>query len=145
MCIIVDANKMGISLADPVREEVKPIHDWLARQGGKLVYSTGSQFAKEVGRGTKQKLLAYVRAGRAKQVPVEDIEEEEKLLRKNPIVGSNDPHILALARFSGARVLYTSDKDLSADFKKKKLIDGPRGRIYTRPANAGLLTQLPCP
>ena len=125
MCIIVDANKMGIFLADPVREEVKPIHDWLARQGGKLVYSTGSQFAK--------------------QVPVEDIEEEEKLLRKNPIVGSHDPHILALARFSGARVLYTSDKDLSADFKKKKLIDGPRGKIYTRPANARLLTQLPCP
>ena len=56
MCIIVDANKMGIFLADPVREEVKPIHDWLARQGGKLVYSTGSQFAKEVGRETKQKL-----------------------------------------------------------------------------------------
>ena len=58
MCIIVDANKMGIFLADPVREKVKPIHDWLARQGGKLVYSTGSQFVKEVGRGTKQKLLA---------------------------------------------------------------------------------------
>ena len=145
MCIIVDANKMGIFLAEPAREEVKPIHDWLAKQGGKLVYSTGGQFAKEVRGTAEQKLIAYVRAGRAKQIPIEDLEQEEKLLQQNPIVQSNDIHVLALARFSGARVLYAGDKDLNADFKKKKLIDDPRGKIYTRPANAGLLTKLSCP
>ena len=37
----------------------------------------------------------------------------------------------ALAKISGARLLYSNDKDLHQDFKDKNLIDNPRGRVYS--------------
>ena len=57
---------------------------------------------------------------------------------------SDDPHVLALARTAGVRLLYTGDRDLMADFKNKELIDRPRGRVYTGAANAPLLTAVAC-
>ena len=57
---------------------------------------------------------------------------------------SNDPHILALARASGARLVYTGDGKLIADFKNKRLIDGPRGKIYTGASNVRLLNRSVC-
>lgn len=49
---------------------------------------------------------------------------------------SNDRHIIALARVSGARLLYTRDNALKRDFQNKALLGGSvRGRIYTRDDN----------
>ena len=145
MCIIVDANKMGIFLAVPVREEVAPIYDWLHRHAGKIVYSTGGKFAAEMGERTKQKLFRHAQAGRAKLIPAQEFAADEEHLQTNQFMRSDDPHVLALARFSRARVLYKSDSALIQDFKNKQLIDKPRGRVYSRPTNAGLLTALTCP
>ena len=44
---------------------------------------------------------------------------------------SNDPHIIALARLSGTRLLYSNDRALQKDFKDKNLIDRPRGTVFT--------------
>ena len=44
---------------------------------------------------------------------------------------SDDEHVIALARVSGARLLFTNDGDLQADFKNPGIINGPRGVIYT--------------
>ena len=44
---------------------------------------------------------------------------------------SNDPHIIALAQVSGARLLYSNDKALQQDFKNQDLINNPKGKIYT--------------
>ena len=44
---------------------------------------------------------------------------------------SDDPHLLALAQVSGARLLYSNDSDLQDDFKNRRLIDNPRGRVYS--------------
>lgn len=57
---------------------------------------------------------------------------------------SNDPHILALARASGARLLYTADKDLIADFKNPRIVSRPRGKVYSGAANARLLAGASC-
>ena len=49
---------------------------------------------------------------------------------------SDDPHVIALARLSGARLLYTRDNALKRDFQNKELLGGiVRGRIYTRDDN----------
>ena len=45
-------------------------------------------------------------------------------------VKSDDPHIIALAQVSGARLLYSNDKSLQQDFKNKDLINNPRGKVY---------------
>lgn len=56
-------------------------------------------------------------------------------------IRSNDPHILALARAAGVRLLYTKDGKLRSDFKDRKFIGGA---IYKGRADAGLLTEDAC-
>ena len=144
MCIIVDANRLGAFLSDPVNEDAAPVRRWLERRGGRLVYSTGGAFEQEVERHVRKKLLDYVRAGRASLIPAEQYADDEHALRDHPDLRSDDPHVLALARSTGVRLLYTADDALIADFKNKKFVDGPRGKVYSRAANAGLLTRVAC-
>ena len=143
MCIIIDANKLGSFLADPPDEDSAPVRKWLDK-GGILVYSTGSIFAGEVRGRAKRTLTDYVRAGQAKVIPKEQFMDDEISLSTRGDLRSNDPHVLALARASGARLLYTGDNDLIADFKNKQFIDKPRGKVYSGSANANLLTRSTC-
>lgn len=48
---------------------------------------------------------------------------------------SDDPHILALAVVSGARLLYSNDRLLQHDFKNLALINQPRGKVYSTLVN----------
>ncbi len=144
MCIIVDANRLGTFLSDPANEDAAPIRDWLDRRGGRIVYSTGGAFAREVGRQTRAKLFTYVQAGKAQVVSADRFADDERGLRERTDLRSDDPHVLALARWTRVRLLYTGDPDLVADFKNKRLVDGPRGKVYSSAANANLLTRAAC-
>ena len=144
MCIIVDANRLGIFLSAPITEDAVPIHEWLTKGGGKLVYSTSGQFSAEMGSLSKRRLAERYRAGRAIAIPAPEFRNDEQQLRNNSDVRSDDFHILALARYSGARILYTGDAALIQDFKNKRLIDKPRGKIYSGRQNADLLTRSAC-
>ena len=108
------------------------------------VYSTGSAFAREVGRRTRAKLLTYVRAGKAQVVSADRFADDERSLSARTDLCSDDPHVLALARWSRVRLLYTGDPGLIADFKNKRLVDSPRGKVYSSAANADLLTRGAC-
>jgi len=44
---------------------------------------------------------------------------------------SNDPHVLALARVSGARVIATDDSDLRRDVGNAKLLK-PKGKVFSK-------------
>ena len=59
---------------------------------------------------------------------VEEIEESGSFK-------SDDPHVIALAQISGARLLYSNDPDLQQDFGDKRLIDSPRGKVYSTRIN----------
>ncbi len=144
MCMIIDANRLGVFLSDQTAEDARPIHGWLNKGWGNLVYSTGGAFADEVGGRSREKLARYVQAGRATVIPAEQFEEAERQLQNNEAVRSDDPHVLALAIHSRARVLYTGDQRLIRDFKNKQLIDNPRGKIYSGARNAKLLTRSTC-
>ena len=139
MCIIVDANRLG-ALANPDDADAKPVRAWLNR-GGRIVYSTNGAFAREVGR---RALLTYVRAGKATRVPAARFADDERSLRTDADLRSDDSHVLALARAARVRLLYTGDRNLMADFTNKKFIDRPRGKIYSSAANADLLTRSAC-
>ena len=143
MCIIVDANRLGAFLAHPAGTDAALLRAWVDR-GGRIVYSTGGAFAREVGRRTRDRLLTYVRAGRATLVPRERFADDEHSLRADPDLRSDDPHVLALARATGVRLLHTGDADLMADFRNKKFLDRPRGKVYSTAANAGLLATTRC-
>ena len=143
MCIIVDASVLGKFLAEPPNEDVLPIHRWLTRRRGKLVYSTGGKFADEIVGKARERLLVYVRADMAvEEVRERELHDQEQALAAD--TRSNDAHVLALARVSGARLLYTDDGDLMTDFKDKRFVDQPRGKVYSRAANESLLRRARC-
>ena len=146
MCIIVDANKLGEFLANPPNDDAAPIRQWLERPNGAgtLVYSTGGKFAGELGHKARTKLAVYAQAGKARLVPSHRFSEDAEGLRTSGRLLSDDPHILALARARGARLLYTGDQNLIADFKDSSLISDPRGKVYSSVANANLLTRSAC-
>jgi hypothetical protein len=58
-------------------------------------------------------------------------------------VRSNDVHILALARVSGARVLFLRDNNLHSDFKNTKILR-PKGKIYQGQRHKKLLDEVLC-
>ena len=142
MCIIIDANKMGTFLSEPVSTDAAPVHRWLNR-GGTVVYSTGGKFDAEIGSSAKAKLTDYVKAGKARFVPPARLAPHLRALTKLT-TQSNDEHMLALALASGARLLYTADQALINDFTDHRIVNEPRGKVYKRAAHAALLTKAAC-
>jgi len=145
MCLIVDADRMGLFLATPEHTDAKPIHTWLRRGVGRLVYSTGGKFDSEVYRRARERLAAYARAGRAKFFPEDAFRPDVRRLNAAGMLRSNDAHVLALARASRTRPLYTGDDKLKADFKNAQIISDPRGKIYSGARNQKLLNTNACP
>ena len=90
--------------------------------------------------------------GRVQQLGDQTVQERTAELLASRSCKSNDPHIIALAQLSGARLLYSNDSDLHADFGDPALINGPRGRVYSTkerqafgPAHKRLLRTAACP
>ena len=136
MCLIVDANLASRVFGHPPEEDFLPVLDWLGRDGCLVV---GGHLATELGRleNVRRFVLALLRAGRARQLPDREVEQEEAGLRE--LCQPNDGHVVALARVSGARTLCTHDRALQGDFRNPHLISRPRGFIYQRREHAHLL------
>ena len=143
--MIVDANRVGRFLADPPDEDVAPLRNWIESGKGQMVYSTGGQFAEEIGGKARQRFGEYYRAGIARRISHDDFAEIEQDLRNDRRLRSDDPHVLALARYSGARLLFSGDPDLIKDFKSPHIINKPRGKVYSGAGNTGLLKRSHCP
>lgn len=139
MCIIIDANVAARIFAVPCEDDFAPLWDWIENKNGRMVF--GGKHAAElrkVGRAARR-LTELWRAGLALEVNKSDITREEKKLPKAPVRRSDDSHVLALARASGARILCTGDGNLEADFKNLKLVPSPRGKIYKNANHKRLL------
>ena len=115
MCLIVD-NDVGQTFFSSKRgEPYFPALDWVRRKkNGRLVVG-GRLWIKEY-HGTQRANLVQELAknGRATIYRASIVDAEEEAVRD--ACKSNDAHIIALARVSGARVLCTKDGDLEADF-----------------------------
>lgn len=136
MCLIVDANLASRVFGHPPEEDFIPVLDWLEKDGCLVV---GGHLTTELGRLDKARrfVITLLRAGRARQIPDSDVEKEEAGIRAH--CQSNDGHVVALARVSGARTLCTHDRDLQGDFRNPLLISQPRGSIYQRREHAAPL------
>lgn len=109
------------------------------QKDGKLV--VGGHLATELNRvGVARRfVISLLRAGRARQISDIATNEEENLIAGS--CKSDDPHVIALARISGARILCSSEKDLHEDFLNPQLISDPRGHIYQNATHTHLLRQ----
>ena len=139
MCAIVDANMASRFFGDPVDEDLRPLWDWIARGRGALVAGGRNLDEMSCVGDASRALRNWERAGRAWFAPREEVEAETRLVE--PRCRSNDPHVIALARVSGARLLCTEDKKsrLMRDFRNAKLVNKPRGKVYQNTNHAHLL------
>ena len=132
MCAIVDANVANEVFGPNPTPAGEMFFNWLNKGSNRLVVGgkqleeleTGSpnfrHWAREVARSGNMKIL---NEGRVLEMTAR-IERERRHT-------SDDPHVLAVARLSSARLLYSNDADLQRDFKNKQLIDDPRGKVYS--------------
>lgn len=129
MCVIVDAN-VAHSLFDSKKQTPagKALLKWIEK-GRSII--TGGQLTEELyqHQSVKEWAKQNRRSGRVKTYSHDNIKQQIKRLKQGPMQ-SNDSHIIALARVSRARLLYSKDQKLQLDFKDKKLIDKPVGKIY---------------
>lgn len=142
MCLIVDINvahKVLLVSDDP---DFKDVHICLftnSNPRGSLAY--GGKLLNEYGRSPEiiRKLAELDRAGRARKVDDDLVDEEMKRIIQSGICKSDDEHIIALARVGRVRLLCSHDKDLHTDFTNKTLLDKPRCKVYQKPKHNKLL------
>jgi predicted nucleic acid-binding protein len=140
MCIIVDANVASDFIKES--DDAKPVLDLVIEDRLKIVCD--HRLSKEWGNSRLKKLtIQFIQAGRLFVYTQEQMAIEAEKLKKLSFK-SDDPHILALARVSGARVLYSKDKKLHEDFKDSKLIHSPRGRVYQNQKHKHVLRKSAC-
>lgn len=129
MCAILDANVVHKVFGKNRPEAGKAFFEWLVSGNGRLV--TGGKLHQELTRvhtfmeWSKQATLS----GKIKRFNDRKIDDRTEKLKGSCI--SDDPHVIALAQISGARFLYSDDGNLHQDFKNKKLIPKPEGKIYS--------------
>lgn len=140
MCAIVDVNAahevFGSRNEQPATEAGQGFFQWLNSGKGKLVVG-GKKLEEELDRVPKFRMWASQAqlSGRLISKEKDSIDQEAKKIKENSILQSDDSHIIALAQVSGARLLFSNDKDLQKDFKNPAIINEPRGKVYSTISN----------
>ena len=130
MCAIVDTDVWGQVFGDNPSEAGKFFRAWLNRRGRLAV---GGHLYREliVNRSFRAWVGTALTVGHARRIRDAEVDAESEGLRQRGNYRSTDPHILALARVSGARLLFSNDGRLHEDFRNRDIIgDGVRGRVY---------------
>lgn len=144
MCIIIDACVLGEFFGECPSEASRPIRKWIEENEGRMV--SGGKLSEElmVSNAATSQIVTWWRSGHALLYKKEAVNAEEKAVQSAGICKSNDAHIIALARVSGARVLFSRDKaGLHEDFRNGQLVNDPRGRIYQTKDHVHLLGHTP--
>ena len=128
MCAILDANLIGeVFKADP-EPAAGQFFNWMYSHQCRLV--VGGELRREL-----EQVENFVEwaddAALDGRLRVEDDQAVDELARKLNDADdcvSNDEHVIALARVSGARLLFSRDEDLREDFRNASLLQ-PRGKL----------------
>ena len=108
---------------------------WLNNGNGRLV--VGCKLLKELSGSEKFKKWFYAASrptvANVRRISKQDVDTETEVLQNLGICRSDDEHVLALAKVSRARLLFTNDRDLQEDFNNPRLINSGsgRGKVYT--------------
>ena len=152
MCAIIDNDVVHEAFGDRRTEAGTRFQEWLDRGGSPLV--VGGKLLDELdGNATfREWRSTAAQYGRVRRISDRMVQAKTTELEASRSCKSNDPHVIALAQLSGARLLFSNDSDLHTDFGDPALINGPRGRVYSTkerqsfgPAHKHLLTTTACP
>lgn len=132
MCAIVDANVVSEVFGSSLSPAGEKFLEWLKKGSGRLI--VGGKLLEELERNSEgfvKEAQQLQLAGKMKIINKSDVDERTEQIQSEGVIKSNDPHVLALAQVSGARLLYSNDKDLLDDFRNKTLINSPPGKVYS--------------
>ncbi len=141
MCAIVDANAAHLvfgsnpsAAGQALRRQLDAGKRGLVSGGKHLeeLEQAGSGFREWADQAGQSGVLELVNRGAAN--------ETAEALRASKTLRSNDPHVIALAQLSRARLLFSMDGDRIRDFTTKRLVDEPRGKVVPEP-ESGRLSQ----
>ena len=129
MCAIVDANVAHQVFSQKARPEAGiEFFKWLSAESGRMV--TGGENWRELRQTSARAWMQQaLLAGRIRLLDETKVDARTKELGAECV--SDDPHVVALAQISGARLLYSNDLGLHQDFGNKDLVNRPRGSIYS--------------
>ena len=131
VCALVDANfaheVFGVqSVAD--RGRLLPVgHEGKRASRGRRQGAMKNLSVAQTTSGSGQ--FQAVQAGTMTIASESYLEKRTQQVEANGEYQSDDPHVLALAQVSGDRLLDSNDSALQGDFKNRRLIDNPRGRV----------------
>ena len=138
MCAILDNNVRSEVFGENQSEAGKYFLDWLTDRNGNLVI--GGNLLREL--SGYSPFMAWLQqallSGTAIRIPDSDVNAQTEDLKNRGICRSDDEHVLSLAIVSGARLLFTNDRDLQDDFRDRRIVPGVRGRIYTTIRSSGV-------
>lgn len=135
MCAIVDASVVGELWDDNSSEAGRGFRQWIEGPNGSLVL--GGKLTQEL---DSLRVTRWIReltlGGKLRRFDDQDIAQLTAKLEARTSTDplhckSDDHHIIALALISGARLLFSNDRDLQQDFKNPGLITQPRGTVYS--------------
>ncbi len=132
MCAIIDANVAAEVFVEKPQPAGEKFLDWVKAGRGRLV--VGGKLLRELESSTegfRNWASSAVAAGVLYIASESELAARTEEFENHPACKSDDPHVLALAQLSGARLLYSNDQNLQEDFKNQRLIDRPRGKIYS--------------
>ena len=133
MCAIIDANVTFEVFGGKQTEAGVRFRHWLDGVRGKLVVG-GKNLEELAQNGNFRRWFVEERrlgGQRVQQIRNEVITERQQALVRDGLPTSNDEHVLALALVSGARLLYSNDRQLKNDFLNAGIVREPEGRVYT--------------
>ena len=135
MCAIVDANVVGELWENSNSDAGKGFRRWVEESNGRLI--VGGKLLQELNskRATRW-INRLALAGKLITVDDRKVNQlaqklEDRASSDSLYCRSNDHHIIALARISGARLLYSNDRDLQQDFKNRHVINNPKGKVFS--------------
>lgn len=136
MCAIVDANIANEVFGPHPTPAGEKFLDWV--DGGSHRLVVGGKLLGELAKSSqdfRKWMSRAMRTGKMKVLDKNKVSTRTDRIEQERLHTSNDPHVLALAQLSGARLLYSNDAKLQQDFKNKDLIDRPQGNIYSTRQN----------
>lgn len=144
MCIVVDAPVLVpiFKASDPEHGRFLPVHDWVRSGAGKLVLG-GSKYKEELASVSSVLPVLMELERRGRVVRVSDALVDREMMIVTGLESSkdfDDPHLIAIVRVTGCRLVCLRDNRAHRFLVKVKLYGGrARPRLFTNRKHKHLL------
>lgn len=125
MCLIVDASVAGELTKTTADKTILEVRKWLLGPKGRMACGGANQKELRKCQEFWERIAKVLnQAGRMVSPPQTQVEDETDRVKRCGLCLSNDHHVIALARITGAHLLCTGENtgNLPGDFKNKKLV-----------------------